>query len=416
MKELDHQNASLGVSEQAQNTLQIAILGLGYVGFSVVENCLKAGFSVLGIDININRINELKSGTTVLNPEQRATWDRAIEAGDLIFATSFDGLSNADVVFICVPTPNEDIGHKAIESCADAFAEHGNPEALVVVESTVRPNYIVHLQARLGHGGQVMLAYAPERVDPNRQDKYSDSSLIPRVLAGVDERSTQKAEAVFRGLGIHFKPLSLKEVEMVKILENAYRLINISFINEVAHFCRASGIDINNVIEGAATKPFGFQPFFPSVGAGGHCIPVDPVFLQSMAHNISIATPILDAAIHTNLMRPKIVVDNVMTQTTDGDTILVVGLTYKKGVSDIRESRALEVAQYLSALNRKVLVFDECHIPSEPLKAVELEAGLQQAKVVLYLVEQSEATFERINNCALTVFDTTGKIERGISV
>ena len=387
---------------KGEQTLCVAIMGMGYVGTSVLEACIASNFSIIGIDIDQVRVQHLK--------------DQFSHCKNVRFQANSEGLHVADVVFICVPTPIEEgNGHRLVEKCAQQFAAHGNPDALVILESTVRPGFVHHLQSILGHGGQVALAYAPERIDPQPNGIQRTCSSIPRLLGGIDENAQIRAQELFSQMRIctHVYPLNV--IEMAKLYENSYRLINISFSNEMALLCREEGINFHDVVDAAGTKPFGFAAFYPSIGAGGHCIPIDPTFIEAFAQAKNIKTPILSSSIQSNLLRPKLVVEEIFRQTKKEDVILAVGVTYKKGVPDMRESKSLEAIRLLQS-KRDVLTFDELvQVPSD-IQQVKLSEGLQRADVIVLFVEQSVSVQMAIKHSSQVILDTTGTIEDGVKI
>jgi len=393
----------------------VAVVGLGYVGLPVATTCARAGCRVIGIDRDPQRVHELEGA-----PRDGAVgpYTAAVRSGRLILTTDPTALAWADVVFLCVPTPREDgeAEHAAVRACAETFARHGRPDALVILESTVRPGFVEELRPVLGHGGRVALAYAPERIDPQLPASERPLWDIPRLVAGVDGPSQRRAATVLRMMGIAAHPVPLRVAEYAKLLENAYRLLNIAFIDELAELCRAEGISPHAVIQAAATKPFGYHAFWPGVGAGGHCIAVDPAFLAHRARTLGRPLGLLEGALQANARRPAQVAGSVAAETKPGDTVLVVGLTYKPGVADLRESAAVTAARALAGMNRHVLAFDSLVDPPQDLEAVSLDCGLSRACAVLLLVRQSAAVRARLATCSLPLFDATGTLPGALEV
>ncbi|MFT5685892.1 MAG: UDP-N-acetyl-D-glucosamine dehydrogenase, partial [Myxococcota bacterium] len=327
-------------------------------------------------------------------------------------------LSRADVVFFCVPTPVEEgrACHEAVRSCAAAFAVHGRSDTLVILESTVRPGFVSELRSLLGHGGQVALAYAPERIDPQRSQAGMRLRDIPRLVAGVDDAARDRAALLLWRLGVMVHPVSLAVAEYAKLLENAYRLLNIAFIDQLAELCRAEGIDVVEVIEAAATKPFGYQAFYPGIGAGGHCIGVDPGFLVQRASELGVSLSLLEGALCSNAQRPRDVAAVIAARTAPGDVLLVIGLTYKPGVADIRESSSLIAARALSGMGRQVMAFDALVPTPGDLEGIELCVGLERATAVVLLVRQPDAVMAALSASGLPVFDATGSLSDAVEV
>jgi UDP-N-acetyl-D-glucosamine dehydrogenase len=394
----------------------VAVLGLGYVGLPVATTFAEAGFRVVGVDVDPRRVADLRNGGD-LGPASFALAS-AQRNERMVITYDHAMLALADVVFVCVPTPLEDgeARHEAVRACAAAFAEHGRADALVVLESTVRPGFVDELRALLGHGGQVALAYAPERIDPQRNQAGQRLRDIPRLVAGVDDDAQARAVAVLRAVGVAAHPVPLRVAEYAKLLENSYRLLNVAFIDEFATLCRVEGIDPRAVIEAAATKPFGFHAFWPGVGAGGHCVAVDPAFLVHRGRSRDVPLSLLEGALDANARRPRVVAASVSAHTEPGDTVLVVGLTYKPGVPDTRESAALAAARALAGMNRRVLAFDALVEPPDDLESVDLAEGLARACAVLLLVSQPDAVLAALASSGLTLFDATGALPGAVGV
>jgi UDP-N-acetyl-D-glucosamine dehydrogenase len=394
----------------------VAVLGLGYVGLPVATTFAEAGFRVVGVDVDPRRAADLRDGGK-LGPSSFALVS-ALRTARMVITDDHAMLALADVVFVCVPTPLEDgeARHDAVRACAAAFAEHGRADALVVLESTVRPGFVDEFRALLGHGGQVALAYAPERIDPQRNQAGQRLRDIPRLVAGVDDDAQARAVAVLRAVGVAAHPVPLPVAEYAKLLENAYRLLNVAFIDEFATLCRVEGIDPRAVIEAAATKPFGFHAFWPGVGAGGHCVAVDPAFLVHRGRARDAPLSLLERAMDANVRRPRAVAASVAADTEPGDTVLVVGLTYKPGVPDTRESAALAAARALAGMNRRVLAFDAFVEAPDDLESVDLADGLARATAVVLLVSQPDAVLDVLATSGLTLFDATGTLPRAVGV
>lgn len=394
----------------------VAVLGLGYVGLPVALTCVEAGFKVVGIDPDLERVRVLHEAA--VDGSMVVALSGALRAGSLTVTHDAESLGRADTVFICVPTPLEDgeARHEAVRNCATAFARHGRGDALVILESTVRPGFVGELRALLGHGGQVALAYAPERIDPQRSQEGMRLREIPRLVAGVNAEAQVRATALLRAMGLAVHPVSLHVAEYAKLLENSYRLLNVAFIDQFAALCRADGVDPRAVIKAAATKPFGFQPFWPGVGAGGHCVAVDPAFLTHRGRAKGEPLSLLEAALDANVRRPRAVAAAVAAATDPGDAVLVVGLTYKAGIADTRESAAVAAACALAGMNRRVLAFDALVLAPDGLEGVLLADGLRRADAVLLLVPQAEAVLAALAASGLTLFDATGTLPGAVGV
>jgi len=266
-----------------------AVLGLGYVGLPVALTCAEAGFHVVAIEV--------------------CPLSSALRAGNLAVTHDPARLGSADALFICVPTPLEEgeARHEAVRACAAAFARHGRPDALVILESTVRPGFVEELRVLLGDGGWVALAYAPERIDPQRSQEGMPFLEIPRLVAGVNDSAQERATTLLRAMGVAVHTVPLRVAEYANLLENAYRRLNVASIHELAALFRAEGIDPGVVMEAAATKPFGFQPSWPGVSAGWLCVAVDLAFLTHRGRAKGQPLALLEAALDADARRPRAV-------------------------------------------------------------------------------------------------------------
>ncbi|HEY7309636.1 MAG TPA: nucleotide sugar dehydrogenase [Gemmataceae bacterium] len=354
----------------------IGIVGLGYVGLPLAHAFSSAGFRVLGFDVDRDKVAKLNRGESYLN-HIPSTWVQDMRAGRRFEATAdFQRLAEVDTISITVPTPlNEtrtpDIHY--LEDAALTLATFLRPGQLVIVESTTCPGttrqVVLPLLKKSGLrvGEDFFLAFSPEREDPGNRD--FTIRTIPKVVGGIDPRSLELAAALYGEAGLRVVKVSTPEVaEACKILENTYRAVNISLVNELKVLYDRMGIDIWEVIEAAKTKPFGFQAFAPGPGLGGPCIPKDSLYLAWIANKYDTPTRLIDAATDTNLL----VRDFVLTKTIDalnehgkavkGAKIAVLGVSYKKDVGDLRDSPALPIMDMLAARGAR-LSYNDPHIP-----------------------------------------------------
>jgi UDP-N-acetyl-D-glucosamine dehydrogenase len=340
-----------------QNT--VAIIGQGYVGLPLALAAAQAGFNVIGVDRNSSLVSKLQtsfsegkytSKTTLVNHsiKYRAT-------------TDISEISKADVVVLCLPTPLDDSGHpdpSDLLSGAESAARHIPSGALLINESTVAPGFTIETLGLIFPGYD--LAFSPERIDPGNKSWNIENT--PKLLAANSDIALKRAHNFYSKFVKEVICFSSVEVcEAAKLLENSFRLINISFINEFADFCRKMGIDVNEVIRAASTKPHGFMAFNPSLGVGGHCIPVDPIYLSTKAREVGAKLRFIDLAFEVNQSLPKYFT-NMAAQMLDGlsgKKILVVGIAYKPDVSDIRESRSIALIKELRARGADVAWHDE---------------------------------------------------------
>jgi UDP-N-acetyl-D-glucosamine dehydrogenase len=350
-----------------ERSLHIGIIGLGYVGLPLALLFSEAGFRVTGFDIDAKKATTLNAGGSYIYRIEPAQIAAARRAG-FTATTEFAAVAAMDAILICVPTPLSD-GHvpdiRAILSTMDSIAPHLREGQLVVLESTTYPGtttevVVPRIEAagrsvsRDGMEGGVLVAFSPEREDPG--NTAIARAAIPKVVGGMSVRAGDTAAALYGSIFDRIVRVSTTEVaEMTKLLENIYRNVNIALVNELKLLCLRMGIDVWEVIDAAATKPFGFQPFYPGPGLGGHCIPVDPFYLSWRAKQFGFATRFIELAGEVNEAMPKHVMDTLVSvlqsqgkALTDAK-VLVLGVAYKKDVDDLRESPALVIIEMLRA-------------------------------------------------------------------
>ena len=356
----------------ADHSATIAVIGQGYVGLSVAAGAAAAGMRVHGVDLDADRIAALAAGRNVVPGVPDEAFDLAFSTGRLTFGTDPSVVANADVVLICVPTPvfehRPDL--RPIEGAGKAVGAYLTAGTLVVLESTTYPGTTEQvLKPLLEAGGlrsprDFLLAYSPERVDPGNA-KFGLANT-PRVVGGLGAEATRCAAAFYGEIVDRVMSLSsLRAAELAKLLENTYRMVNIALVNELAMLCAEQGIDTWEVIEAAATKPFGFMPFYPGPGVGGHCIPLDPTYLAWQSRR-DTGKPfrLVELAQDINAQMPEYVGRRIVAMLNDrglsikGAKLLALGVTYKPNVGDIRESAALEVLADLVKLGAKVSYHD----------------------------------------------------------
>ncbi len=347
----------------------ISVVGLGYVGLPLSVAAASSRFQVVGIDINRVRVETINKGISPLEDISDQKIHELIENKRLLTTTEFARIKDSEVIVICVPTPLTS-DHKPdlsiLESALKAIAPYLRKEMLVILESTVEPgttrNIVAPLLAK-GSGlkqNEFLVAFSPERIDP--ANKLWEVRNTPKLIAGLTDQACEKAIQFYS----HFidrliKCDSLEIAETSKLLENSFRLINISFINEIAIFCQKLGIDINAVISAAATKPYGFMPFYPSIGVGGHCIPVDPLYLANKAREIGAPARFIDLADQINQEIPGYFVGRAEEKVggLKAKRVLVVGVAYKPNVADVRESPAESLIVGLKQKGAQVFWHDE---------------------------------------------------------
>ena len=328
--------------------MQITVVGQGYVGLPLAITASSAGYIVYGLDNNEEKIELLSSGKSIIEDLTDDAIQKGIDSKSYIPTRDYEVITQSKVVLICVPTPLSH-DHKpdlvALISATTTVGKNLKSGSLVIVESTIEPGTCrkVLLPILIKESGlkenEFELAYSPERIDPTNK-KWSISNT-PKLVAGLTESAAQKAEAFYgKFISSITKCSSLEIAETAKLLENSFRLVNISFINELAIFCYRIGIDISEVITAASTKPYGFMPFYPSIGVGGHCIPVDPIYLANAAKAVGATSRFIELADQINQEMPGYFVGRAEEKLggLKNKRVLVVGVSYKPNVADVRES------------------------------------------------------------------------------
>ena len=409
-----------------------AVLGLGYVGLPLVVAMARAGIEVTGFDVDPTVVAELAAGRS--HVDDVSDEDLAEVASRIRFTSDTEDLRAADVLFICVPTPlavGKQPDMSFIEEAARTIASVLRPGHTVILESTTYPgttqDVVLPMLASSGLrlDEDFLLAYSPERVDPG--NAAFRTANIPRVLGGASPISTQAAAAVYRRFIEKVHPVSdARTAEMAKLVENTFRWVNIALANELSSVARAIGVNMWEVIEAASTKPFGFMPFYPGPGVGGHCIPLDPFYLQWAARLTGEGTAFIELAERVNARMPQVVVTRVIHALNDrgiavrGAAIVVLGVAYKPNVRDYRESPALEVIRHLLSWGANVSYVDPL-VPELPLERTlrsmpltrDLMAG---ADAVLILCDHDAIDYELVARDAPLVVDTRNALgRRGIS-
>jgi UDP-N-acetyl-D-glucosamine dehydrogenase len=367
----------LELKDKIQNRhARIGIIGLGYVGLPLAVEFAKAGFEVTGFDVDVAKVASITKGHSYIGDVSSEDIAAAVKAGKLSATDDMSKLHDMDAIDICVPTPlrkTRDPDLSYVILAVDAVRARLKPGQLVILESTTYPGTTDEVvQPALEEGGlkagkDFYLAFSPERVDPGNLTHTTKS--IPKVVGGVNDVSTELASDLYRSIISTIVPVSSTQVaEMVKLLENTFRAVNIGLVNEIALMSHRMNIDVWEVIEAAATKPFGFMPFYPGPGLGGHCIPIDPFYLSWKARQNGFECRFIELAGHINGSMPSFVVERVsealnsQKKAINGSRIHIFGVAYKKDVSDMRESPALDV---LELLHRRgaVLSYTDPHVP-----------------------------------------------------
>ena len=381
---------------------RIGIIGLGYVGLPLAVEFAKAGFEVTGFDVDVAKVSSINKGHSYIGDVASEDVAAAVKAGKLSATDDMSKLHDMDAIDICVPTPlrkTRDPDLSYVVLAVDAVRARLKPGQLVILESTTYPGTTDEVvQPALEEGGlkagkDFYLAFSPERVDPGNPT-YT-TRTIPKVVGGVNEISTELAKELYGSIISTIVPVSSTQVaEMVKLLENTFRAVNIGLVNEIALMSHRMNIDVWEVIEAASTKPFGFMPFFPGPGLGGHCIPIDPFYLSWKARQNGFECRFIELAGHINGSMPAFVVERVsealnsQKKAINGSRIHIFGVAYKKDVGDMRESPALDV---LELLHRRgaVLSYTDPHV-----------AVLEHGDLSLKSVPETDAASDDID-CAV---------------
>jgi UDP-N-acetyl-D-glucosamine dehydrogenase len=412
---------------------RIGVLGLGYAGLPLTCGFAEAGFETLGFDVDGAKIQQLQAGQSYIGhiPAQRIA--RLIECGRLRPSAEFSPLSDCDAAIICVPTP---LGEGRapdltfVVNTAKTVAEYLHPGQLVVLESTTYPGttdeVLLPLFERPGLkvGENYFLAFSPEREDPANAN-YS-TRTIPKVVGGVTPRCGEVAVAAYGALVENVVPVSSARVaEAAKLLENIYRCVNIAMINELKLLFERMDIDVWEVIQASATKPFGFTPFYPGPGLGGHCIPVDPFYLTWKAKQYDFSTRFIELAGEINSGMPQHVVDrlteglNLLGKALNGAEILLIGAAYKKNVEDVRESPAIRIIQLLHERLAKVSYYDpfvprlETRHLEQPLTSRQISReAIAASDAVIIVTDHANIDYQMILDNAQLVVDTRNATAR----
>lgn len=401
----------------------VSVIGLGYVGLPLALGFAQAGYQVTGIDTDPNKVAGIQAGVSHVQDVCSTDLQQVVQSGHLHATTDFAVLRQVDSVSICVPTPlskTKDPDISYIISVTEAIREHLHPGQLIVLESTTYPGTTdeVVLPRLASTGLQVgrdfFLAFSPERIDPGNTRFHLANT--PKILGGVTPQCTQAARCLYEQTINTVVPVtSSRAAEMVKLLENTFRAVNIGLVNEVALMCARLGLDVWEVIEAAATKPFGFMPFYPGPGLGGHCIPLDPHYLAWKLKTLDYRARFIELADDINTNMPHYVITRVtdvlneVQKSLKGSKILVLGIAYKADTNDLRESPALEVLRLLQAKGSEVFFHDplitEVELPG--LHSTDLtERMLNWADCVIITTNHSTYNYDWIVEQARLIVDT----------
>jgi len=417
----------------ADRSARVGVIGLGYVGLPLAVEFARAGFVTTGIDLDTRKIDAVNQGASYIPDVPSAEVARLVAGRRLSATSDFAAVAELDTINICVPTPlrkTKDPDMSYIVSAVEQIAKYLHPGMLIVLESTTYPGTTEELvkpmleATGLTAGVDFFLAFSPERVDPG--NPTFNTHNVPKVVGGFGEASTELASILYGAAIETIVPVSSPQAaEMVKLLENTFRMVNIGLVNEIALMCDRLGIDVWEVVKAAATKPFGFMPFYPGPGLGGHCIPIDPFYLSWKAKQFGFDPRFIELAGQVNGAMPHFVVDKIADalnrhqKAVNGSTVLILGVAYKRDIDDIRESPSLDVMTLLHKKGARVRYADP-YVPilsarawpggfelkSDPLSA----EAMATADCVAILTEHGTVDYSMVLESAQLIVDTRNAI------
>jgi UDP-N-acetyl-D-glucosamine dehydrogenase len=416
----------------ASNQEVVGVIGLGYVGLPLAVNFAEAGVKTIGFDKNQKKVDSINHGKNYIEDIRDAVLKEVVDNVSLSATTDFSRMAECDTLLICVPTPLDrfkkpDMSY--IESACTDIGRHMKPGTFISLESTTYPTTtedfmlpIIEKESGLKHDNDFWLAYSPERVDPGNKSFHTRNT--PKVLGAMTPDGLEIGEAIYKKAIDHIHPVSSPRIaEMVKILENTYRLVNISLINELALLSGKMDINIWEVIEAAKTKPFGFQAFYPGPGIGGHCIPLDPFYLEHIAKKYNFDLSMIHTAGHINMRMPHYMYIKIATalnrhkKAVNGSKLLFLGVAYKPNINDERESPALEIMEIVEHKGGEVSYHDP-FIPEarthdgKAYQSVDLSAEtLANADVVVLTTNHSAFDVEFIQQHAQMIVDMRNMVK-----
>jgi UDP-N-acetyl-D-glucosamine dehydrogenase len=413
----------------ASHTAAVGIVGLGYVGLPLAVEFGKAGFPVTGIDVLENKVAILNRGESYIQDIPNSVLAPLVESKRLRATTDFSVIRDLDTINICVPTPlrkTKDPDMSFIVSACQQISDHLKPGTLVILESTTYPGTTDELvlpmleKTGLKVGEDFFLCFSPERVDPG--NPTYQTANIPKVVGGITPACTEMGALFYAQALDKVVPVSSTSVaEMVKLLENTFRMINIGLVNELALMCDRMRINVWEVIDAAATKPFGFMPFYPGPGLGGHCIPIDPFYLSWKTKQAGIEARFIELAGYINGQMPHFVVDKIQNALNDhtkplrGSHVHILGVAYKRNIDDVRESPALDIILLLQRRGARV-TYSDPFVPTLKMEGIDLEAqdtgqASEQADCVVVITDHASFDYENLLSRAKLVVDTRNALK-----
>lgn len=411
-------------SKLKNRTAVCGVVGLGYVGLPLAVEYAEAGLRVVGFDVTTSKVDHLNAGESYIQDVSSEVVKHHVDEGRLSATTDLSKLADVDTVNICVPTPlrkTKDPDMSYVVSAAERIAEFLHPGMLIILESTTYPGTTNELllpmleKSGLKCGEDFFLCFSPERVDPGNA-KYQTRN-IPKVVGGITPACTELGRLFYAQSLETVVPVSSTRVaEMVKLLENTFRMINIGMVNELALMCNRMDINVWEVIDAAATKPFGFMPFYPGPGLGGHCIPIDPFYLSWKSRQAGIEARFIELAGHINGQMPHFVVEKVQdalnghTKPVKGSRIHILGVAYKKNIDDVRESPAIDIIHLLKQRGA-VVTFSDPYVSDLRHEGQEMDSigaaeGCREADCVVIVTDHKDFDYRAILESSRLIVDT----------
>lgn len=409
----------------------IGVIGCGYVGLPLAVVFAQSGFKVTGIDLSGRKVKDINNGISYIQDVPTSELSKEVKEGRLRATIDFSVIEELDVIIICVPTPlskTKDPDLSYIISAAEEVVKYIKKGQLILLESTTYPGTTDELmlpileRSGLKVGKDFYLAFSPERVNPG--DPNFNTKNTPKVVGGITKECTEAAMALYEKAINKVVPVSSTRVaEMVKLLENTFRSINIGLANEIALMSHKLNIDVWEVIDAAATKPFGFMPFYPGPGLGGHCIPIDPLYLSWKAKQNGFETMFIELASRINSSMPQHVVSRVVDalneheKSVKGAKILIIGIAYKKNIDDMRESPALDIITHLSEKGANVVYHDpyiaNIKIKDIPYDSVDISAkgAVSNFDCCVIVTDHSNLDYKKVVDEAMVIVDTRNALK-----
>ncbi len=408
---------------------RVGVLGLGYVGLPLAVEFAKAGFEVIGIDVQQSKVDQFNAGHSYIKDVSDGVFAPLVKSGKLRATSDFSVIRTLDTIDICVPTPlrkTKDPDMSFVVAATEAIAQHIHPGLLVMLESTTYPGTTDELllpklsASGLEVGKDFFLCFSPERVDPGNS-KFQTSN-IPKVVGGITAACTEIGALFYQQALETVVPVSSTRVaEMVKLLENTFRMINIGLVNELAIMSSRMNIDVWEVIDAAATKPFGFMPFYPGPGLGGHCIPIDPFYLSWKSKEAGIEARFIELAGYINGRMPEFVVEKIQNALNDArkpvrdSRVHILGIAYKRDIDDVRESPALDIMMLLERLGAKVTYSDPfvetLNLNGKVLESQDMLPAVSTADCVVIVTDHTGLNYAKVVEQSRVIVDTRNALK-----